>query len=145
MRLYILTAFFFISLKATSQCSNCTSLKEALKNPAQVKSLIINGQMSGHVWDSVPASIGLLINIEILYLTDHNISKLPDEIGKLKKLKELSFGGCKLSEIPESVFTLKNLKELILYNNSFSEKYLAELKARVKKEMPGTTLFAGND
>jgi Leucine-rich repeat (LRR) protein len=138
-RLFLIT-LLAVSLNGFTQCTECNSLTEALKKPEGVKSLIINGYQHGPL-DSIPASIGLLVNCEILYLSDHPINQVPAAIGKLQKLKELSFGGCKLEKLPEEIFTLKNLKELILFDNAFSENYIKELKKRAVAELPKTKLL----
>jgi leucine-rich repeat protein SHOC2 len=140
MKKYLLLCLLALSLKSFSQCTECNSLAEALKKPGGVKTLIINGYQHGRL-DSIPASIGLLINCEILYLSDQPINQVPAGIGKLQKLKELSFGGCKLEKLPEAIFSLKNLKELILFDNAFSESYIKELKKRAATELPKTKLL----
>lgn len=123
------------------QCVNCNSLDEALKKPENVKSLKINAYQNEITLDSLTASIGKLINVEIIYLTDHNITSIPKEIGDLKKLKELSFSGCHLTEIPDEIFLLKNLKELILLDNEFTEEYIQKFKTQFSKELPGAKLM----
>ncbi|WP_276484082.1 leucine-rich repeat domain-containing protein [Paraflavitalea pollutisoli] len=129
------------SLYSFCQCSDCKTLSEALSDPAMVKKLKHNGPQSGLMLDSLPASIGLLQNVEILYLSDHNIKSIPKEIGSLKKLKELSFAGCRLTSLPEEIFQLTNLKELILFSNLFSEAYAQELKEKFKKRLPHTKVM----
>ena len=59
------------------------NLEEALKTPAEIKRLKLRNL------DSLPASIGLLINLEELDLSKNKLTYLPKEIGNLKKLKEL--------------------------------------------------------
>lgn len=140
MKQLFLISLLVFSLNGFAQCTECNSLPEALKKPEGVKSLIVNGYQHGRV-DSIPASIGLLVNCEILYLSDQPINRVPAAIGKLQKLKELSFGGCKLEKLPEEIFTLKNLKELILFDNAFSETYIKELEKRVAMELPKTKLM----
>ena len=141
MKLILFITLFFFSTQSFAQCTECTSFKEALKKPESVKSLIINGGISGEPLDSIPSSIGKLANLEILYLTDHNIKTIAPEIANLKKLKELSFGGNKLTEVPDFVFELKGLKELILFTNSFSESYKKTLQDKAKQNLPNTVLL----
>ena len=131
----------FLSISSFSQCEECSSFKEAIKKPEMVKSLIMNGSITGNRLDSIPASIALFTNLEILYLTDQPIKTIIPEMASLKNLKELSFGGCKLTTIPDFIFGLKNLKELILFDNPFTDEYKNVLKDRVKKEMPKTMLM----
>ena len=141
MKFIFFIAGLVLSVHSFTQCTECTSLKDALKKPETVKSLIINGGMSGQALDSIPGTIGLFTNLEFLYLTDHNIKTISPEIANLKKLKELSFGGNKLTEVPEFIFELKSLKELILLDNPFSDEYKTKLKERVKKDLPKTSLM----
>lgn len=138
--IFSLAALFF-NINSFSQCEDCNSFKEAIKKPEMVKSIIMNGSITGNRLDSIPASIGLFINLEILYLTDQPIKTITPEMANLKKLKELSFGGCKLTTIPDFIFEMKNLKELILFDNPFTDEYKNTLKDRVKKEMPKTQLM----
>lgn len=140
MKPLFLISLLAVSLNGFAQCTECNSLKEALKKPEGVKTLIVNGYQHGRL-DSIPASIALLVNCEFLYFTDQPISQVPAVIGKLQKLKELSFGGCKLEKLPEEIYMLKNLKELILFDNAFSEAYIKELKKRVTAELPKTKLM----
>ncbi len=130
-----------LPLTARSQCTECTSLTEALKKPEIVISLKINGWQAGARLDSLPQSIGLLVNAKILYISDHRIKTIPKEIGNLKNLKELSFAACLLENLPEEIFTLTNLKELILLDNQFSDETKTNLKIKFKKLLPGTKVF----
>ena len=122
---------------AFAQCKECNSFTEALKKPEQVKSLIINSHIHRITLDSVPASVGRFINIEILYFTDQNITAIPQEIAGLKKLKELSFAACKLTSVPDFIFSMSHLKEILLNDNLFTEEYKKSLEQRFKKELPG--------
>jgi Leucine-rich repeat (LRR) protein len=141
MKALLLFIFSGCYLVTFAQCVDCNSFEEALKNPEQVKTLKINSLMQDITLDSVPVTIGRLVNVEILYLSDHNFSTVPKEIGNLTKLKELSFSGSKLTSLPDEIFQLKNLNELLLLNNSFTDEYKATLKERFKKELPATMLL----
>ena len=139
-RILSILALLF-AMNSFGQCEDCSSFKEAEKKPEMVKSIIINGSITGNRLDSIPASIASFTNLEILYLTDQPIKTLTPELANLKRLKELSFGGCKLTTVPDFIFEMKNLKELILFDNAFTEEYKNALKDRVKKEMPKTVLM----
>lgn len=145
MKGFVLVLLTLLSLQNYGQCTECTSFDEALKDPEKVESLMINSWQHNVTLDSIPVSIAELVNIEVVYLSDHNISEIPTSIGKLKKLKELSFAGCQLKELPEEIYGLKNLRELILLNNQFSDEYIAEVKKRVKAEMPKTKVLISRD
>ena len=137
----ILAVLSLFSLQMMAQCQDCTSLEEALKDPAQVKSLKINPWQHEITLDVIPPEIGELINIEILFLSDHNFSEVPAEIGKLSNLKELSFAGCQLESLPKEIYQLTNLKEVILLNNNFSNDTKKAIKERFKEELPKTHLL----
>jgi Leucine-rich repeat (LRR) protein len=137
---YALIMLLFISGAAFSQCEECNSFEEALKNPLGVKKLMINGWMHTKL-DSIPEAIGLLSNVEAVYLSDHEFTTVPAVIGKLINVQEISFAGCKLKKIPEELFQLRNLREVVLLNNAFSEKYKKELKALFKERLPQVKLL----
>ena len=140
MKLFFILAFSFLTITASGQCMDCTSIVEASQHPLSVKSLRINSLLNEKT-DVVPASVAQMTNLEVLYLTDQKITSIPAFIGDLKNLKELSFAGCKLESIPEEIFHLKNLKELVLLDNSFSEEYKKQLKKTVNERMPNTKLL----
>ena len=141
MRGLFFFALLIASINCKSQCTECTSLNEAFKNPNKVISLQFNGFQSGIRLDSLPSTVGLLINVEILFISDHNIKIIPKEIGNLKKLKELSFAGCQLEYLPEEIFTLTNLKELVLFDNQFSDETKKALKVKFKDFLPKTRIL----
>ncbi|MDA7502065.1 hypothetical protein N8482_02205 [Chitinophagales bacterium] len=126
-------------------CEVCETLEDALVAPEGVIELMINPYSKGQNIQIVPAEIGLLENLEILYITEQSISDLPLEIAQLKNLRELGLAGCKFTELPEVVFELKQLDELILYDNPFTKEYIEELKKRVGKELPNTILLIDDD
>ncbi|MFK7904216.1 MAG: leucine-rich repeat domain-containing protein [Chitinophagales bacterium] len=126
-------------------CTKCSSFSDALVQPELVTSLIMNPNLNTPNLESIPSSIGELVNLEILYLTEHTLNEVPKEIGNLKKLKELSLAGCQLEALPDEIFTLQNLDELLLFDNQFSKKYLKKLKKSFKKAMPKTTVFLNSD
>ena len=141
MKTFLILFLFAIAPPVFSQCSDCQLLSEALKEPKSVIKLKHNSYQTGVTLDSLPASIGKMENIEILYLSDHEIKSIPPEIGQLKKLKGLSFAGCKLESLPEEIFLLTNLKELVLLDNQFSEEYKKELKKKLAEKLPDTKVF----
>lgn len=136
---------FFLTLcvgtiTTSAQCSKCNSLEEALKKPKKVTSLISNAYVHGTMLESIPPTVGELVNVQVLYLSDHDFTTIPEEIGNLKKLRQLSFAGCPLTSLPEEVFSLKNLREIILLDNNFSEEYKKVLRERFEKELPKARL-----
>jgi hypothetical protein len=141
MKQLLLFALFCPPAWGHAQCVECSSFAEALKNPLQVKSIIINSNVNKTTVRQVPAYIDTFVNLEILYLTDQPITHIPPAIGRLPKLKELSFAGCRLTKIPDAVFALGSLKELILLNNPFASSYKTALRKKTKSLMPNTMLL----
>jgi Leucine-rich repeat (LRR) protein len=140
MKKLIAGILFCFPIVGFGQCVKCESFVEALKDPSKVTSIQMNGTTVDASFDEVP-DLAIFTNLEILYLTDLALVEIPEEIGKLKNLKELSFAGNELEEVPEELFRLKQLKELILFSNSFTDEYKAELQKRVKKDLPNTKLM----
>lgn len=141
MKQILILTLSCLSILVHAQCVDCRQLEEALKEPEKVKTLKFNAGREGVYIEDLSDDIGLLVNAEIIYLSDHPFTSVPSSIAKLKKLKELSFAGCELTKLPEEIFTMAHLKELILLNNDFSEEYKTEIKARFKKEMPKTMVL----
>lgn len=131
----LLNIVFVFQIQA--QCSDCNSLEEALKDPRKVKELKMNGtRIDAVALDEIPAAIGEMVNLKILYLSDFNFTSVPPEIKHLKKVKEISFAGCKLTSLPDEIYELKKLREIILFGNEFSEETIQNIKNRFKKESP---------
>lgn len=151
--------FVFISMAAFGQKGTYDSLSEALKEPLNVKELILSGKniselpeeirgMKNLVKLSVPNNKSLVVASLIEKLTDLKklkeldisscgITSLPKEIGKLKQLRVLKLGANKLSSIPNELGTLTNLKELVFsqYLDDFRGFSLDE-KRKVLKLVP---------
>lgn len=117
-------------------CTECESFEEAMKAPEKVKELKINGIFDGGRLDSIPPGLEKLINLELLYLTDHNLKDIPREIGELKHLKHLSLAANKLTKLPEEIFQLKQLETFIVWDNDFSQDYIIHIEKRFWKELP---------
>jgi hypothetical protein len=71
---------------------------------------------------SIPSSIGNLINLSFLSLTNNQLSgSIPLSVGKLVNLGGMELSSNKLSgSIPASIGNLSNLYELLLSNNQLS-------------------------
>ncbi|MGO4773890.1 leucine-rich repeat domain-containing protein [Flavobacterium sp. W22_SRS_FK3] len=65
----------------------------------------------------LPASIGNLEQLKILYLHSNKLSDLPSELGNLRNLTELGLSSNQLKVIPEDIGNLTQLKYLYLYSN----------------------------
>lgn len=137
MKSFIFSLILLFSSSIYAQCVDCNSLEEALKDPTKVKTLKVNGYMHESM-EEIPPSIGELVNLEILYLTDQEFTAIPVEIGQLKNLKEISFSGTQITAVPEEIFGLTNLKEVLLMNTAMEDEYKKELKALFKEKLPKT-------
>ncbi len=142
MKKVLFLLVYFITTIAFGQCQKCNSISEASKEPEKVKSLIMNGYMSaGGPLTIFPKEIEKFKNLQILYLSDQKFKEVPEFIGNLTNLVELSLAGGVLEKVPDAIFKLKNLKELLLNDNKFSEEYIAELKVKLKQELPNTKVI----
>jgi hypothetical protein len=68
----------------------------------------------------IPKEIGILINLQGLYLNNNVLTEIPKEIGKLTNLQDLYITNNQLVQIPEEISQLINLKELSLQNNKLT-------------------------
>ncbi|MEO1434437.1 MAG: hypothetical protein AAFV80_02820 [Bacteroidota bacterium] len=121
-------------------CQSCDDLEAAMVDPTQVKELSINGGMSGTILEEFPMEILQMENLEILYLSDHNMESIPPELTQLTQLKELSFAGNQLKNLPKGVFELPNLQELILFDNPLTPSTLKQL-TKAKKAYPNLMIL----
>ncbi len=69
---------------------------------------------------ALPESIGQLKSLQILDLSNNQISILPESIAQLKSLQDLSLGYNQFSTLPESIGQLSSLKALWLKENQIS-------------------------
>ena len=91
------------------------SLKEALREPARVRSLDLSDQ---HI-RLLPKEISLLINLEELRLRNDDLTELPEEIGDLGKLRILDLSGNPIRHLPVHFKDLNMLDELYLNGDSY--------------------------
>jgi len=66
---------------------------------------------------TLPPEIGLLSNLQSLYLYNNQIETLPPEIGSLSNLQILSLHNNQIQTLPSRIGSLSNLQELWLNNN----------------------------
>lgn len=85
-----------------------TSLDEALKTPEAVKTL----NLSGKGLTVLPASIGKLVNLEKLNVSNNKLSALPKELAVLKKLKSLNLTANAFTSFPTLVLSMSSLEDL---------------------------------
>ena len=70
--------------------------------------------------ESLPADLGLLVNLELLYLHQNRLTRLPAELGQLVNLRRLALGGNRLASLPAELGQLVRLEHLILSQNCLS-------------------------
>ena len=129
---FIFTCCFGFIFTTNSFAQNkYTSLKEALKNPEQVKVLSLENQnierfpieilklknlthlgLAQNKLSSFPREIRQLKNLTWLNLRENKFTTLPKEVLQLNKLKTLYLGWNKISRLPKEIRQLKNLEKL---------------------------------
>ena len=75
----------------------------------------------------------------MLNLYSNQLSSLPESIGRLVNLQELFLSNNKLSSLPESIGRLASLLRLYLDNNQLS---VQEIR-RIEEALPGREVFTG--
>lgn len=68
----------------------------------------------------LPATIGKLVNLEVLDLSNRGVTSLPPEIGKLKSLRRLILERNSLETLPVEIGALFKLESLSLASNHIS-------------------------
>ena len=87
---------------------------------------------------NIPAlAFGKLTGLNILSLSNNNLTSIPDSIGKLSQLKILNLSHNNLTNIPDSIGNLSGLKELYLGYNNLSKQE----QEKIKKLLPSTTII----
>lgn len=123
------------SLTLSAQCKKCHSFEDALYAPEVVKELKINSLIHGVKLDTIPEDIAILCGLEVLYLTDHDLTNLPEEIGQLHELKKLSLAGNQLTDLPEDIYDLRKIKEIVLFGNNFDDAKKKEIRKRFRRKV----------
>ncbi len=68
----------------------------------------------------LPEEIGALTNLDTIYLKGNNLTSLPKGIGKLVNLEVLDLSNNQLVHLPEGIGALTNLEFLNLSNNNLT-------------------------
>jgi Leucine-rich repeat (LRR) protein len=89
--------------------------------------------------ENIPENLFNITNIEILNLSNNNISYIPISICKLKNLKELYLNENNFLIFPENICMLEQLQELILINCKINNIH------NIKKLINLKVLFIGDN
>ena len=97
---------------------------------------------------TLPESIALLTQLELLDLRQSTLKYLPNSIGKLVNLRKLLLCNCELENLPDSIGDLTSLKELDLSRTkistlpesieSLSQLELLDLRQSTLKHLPNS-------
>ena len=68
-------------------------------------------------FDGIPASIGKMLQLQVLHLSYNRLELIPEGICRCVKLQRLKLNGNRLVTLPASVHLLPDLKELDVRNN----------------------------
>lgn len=104
-----------------------TSLKDAIKNPKEVKRLHLKKKRL----ESFPEEIFIMTNLKELILSKNRIKSIPDQIDELVNLEVLDCSNNKIERISDAIGNLENLSHLILNRNYIS--YLPASISNLKK------------
>ena len=98
------------------------------------KSVILSTENSDEIYDkkklfvkisgieiNQSVELGIIQNLEVLNLSNNQVSQLPSNIGELKNLKVLNLSNNQVSQLPSNIGELKNLEVLNLSNNQVSQ------------------------
>ncbi|MGE5041352.1 MAG: leucine-rich repeat domain-containing protein, partial [Candidatus Levyibacteriota bacterium] len=84
--------------------------------------------------------IGNLTNLQVLNVTNNQISNIPKEIGNLTNLQELYIGTNNLKTFPEEIGNLKKLKTVQVEGNMLTK----EEQQRIQKLLPQASISFGS-
>ena len=115
----------------------------------RVVELILQGMLlSNNQLTNVPAEIGQLTSLEVLYLRDNKLTSVPAEIGQLTSLVELDLDGNRLTSVPAEIGQLTSLKVLELGHNQLTSvpaDRAAHVAGDVAPQRQSAGEFAGGD
>lgn len=86
---------------------------------------------------ALPSAIADLTQLQILDLSNNDITDLPPQIGALSALEVLNLSNNKLTNLPSEIGNLKHLRLLDLSGNNYSEDDLAN----IQKNLPASTII----
>uniref|UniRef100_A0A1B6EB31 Disease resistance R13L4/SHOC-2-like LRR domain-containing protein n=2 Tax=Clastoptera arizonana TaxID=38151 RepID=A0A1B6EB31_9HEMI len=95
-------------------------LKEFPPRLLSLQSVLRTLDLSDNRFNSIPAEIGLFLQLKFLSLNKNKLDHLPTEICQLIKLEVLNVSSNKLVSLPDSLSKLTNLKEVNFSENELS-------------------------
>ena len=76
--------------------------------------------LGGNLLTSLPAEIGQIISLDLLFVSGNQLTSAPAEIGQLTALRELYFGDNQLTSVPAEIGQLTSLDTLDLGGNQLT-------------------------
>jgi len=131
----LFTLLSFNPFNINAQCAICDDYAEAIKKPSKVSMLQLNGASA--VLDE---KIGEMKNLQVLALTNAQLSSFPASISNLKRLTDVSFQGSNLSDLPEFLYEIESLKIINLSGNPIDTATLQEIRKKMKSKNPYTRI-----
>ena len=77
---------------------------------------------------ALPGEIRFLSNLEVLDVSDNNMTGIPAEIGQLSKLRVLNYANNSITGLPNEISNLKNLEVFDLRGNNPAEQDLQGIR-----------------
>lgn len=102
-------------IKADEKLGKYESLKRAMRNKENVRYLRLYEYPKSY--ESIPAGVFKLYNLEELEMYSNEIKEIPKEISLLKKLKILDLQYNQIKTIPSEIADLENIEEITFMNN----------------------------
>ncbi|WP_299220774.1 hypothetical protein [uncultured Aquimarina sp.] len=102
-----------LSLSGNSAIIESDDFLPGLFSLSNLKELVLDQFGIGEI-----EGIGVLANLEKLFIENTTLDNIPSDIGQLSSLVELSFINGNFFEIPEGFFALKNLELITLMDNA---------------------------
>lgn len=99
---------------------NHNHIKTVPEEIGEMTALQILNLSANRIWKALPAALGTLANLSILYLENNCIAALPADMSGLTQLKELHIQENQISVLPPSIGRCTQLKTLNISHNDFT-------------------------